>query len=154
MHLSILSTLRADDTPAADTPSSSRLAEDTHPYVYVLVRKDIPLHQQLVQASHAAFEAGLRWHSPDDEVTSLIVLEVPHKTALLRAARKLSAKGVDHHVFFEPDFDMGESALATRPLVGEARRPLSGYPLWNAGAQVLTAEPIPAHLTTAEAGNA
>jgi hypothetical protein len=153
MHLSIPSTLCAADVSASDT-RPSRLAEDAHPYVYVLVRLDIPLHQQLVQASHAAFEAGLRWHSPDDEVASLIVLEVRDKAALLRAARKLTAKGVDHHLFFEPDFDMGESALATRPLVGPARRPLSGYPLWNAGAKVLTREPIPAHLQTAEAGNA
>lgn len=153
MHISLPSTLCAAE-PAAAERLPSRLSEDTHPYVYVLVRKDLPLHQQLVQASHAAFEAGLRWHSADDEVASLIVLEVPHKAALLRAARKLEAKGVDHHVFFEPDFDMGESALATRPLVGEARRPLSGYPLWNAGARLLTQEPVPAHLVTKEAGNA
>lgn len=153
MQLSIPSTLCAAEVAVA-SPSLVARDEDAHPYVYVLVRLDIPLHQQLVQASHAAFEAGLRWHSPDDEVASLIVLEVRDKAALLRAARKLTAKGVDHHIFFEPDFDMGESALATRPLVGPARRPLSGYPLWNAGAKVLTLEPIPAHLQTAEAGNA
>lgn len=153
MHISLPSTLCAAEPSAAER-QPSRLSEDLHPYVYVLVRKDIPLHQQLVQASHAAFEAGLRWHSPDDEVASLIVLEVPHKAALLRAARKLGTRGIDHHVFYEPDFDMGESALATRPLVGEIRRPLSGYPLWNAGALVLTREPVPAHLVTKEAGNA
>lgn len=128
--------------------------DDTHPYVYVLVRTDLELHQQLVQSSHAAFESGLRWHSPDEEVSSLIVLEVPHKAALLRAARKLTAKGVDHHVFFEPDFDMGESALATRPLVGEERRALAGYPLWRGGARVVNAAPVPTHLQHQEAGNA
>jgi hypothetical protein len=153
MQLAIPPAFCTADASAATSSSPAR-DEGAHPYVYVLVRLDIPLHQQLIQASHAAFEAGLRWHSPDDEVASLIVLGVRDKAALLRAARKLTAKGVDHHVFFEPDFDMGESALATRPLVAEARRPLAGYPLWKGGAKVLTPEAIPAHLQCAEAGNA
>jgi len=112
--------------------------EATHPYVYVLIRMDIPLHQQLVQSAHAAFEAGLRWHSPDKEGTSIIILEVPDKKALLRASRRLGGKDIAHHVFFEPDFEMGESALATRPLVGEERRALSGYPLWGRGGRKAT----------------
>lgn len=125
-----------------------------HAYVYVLVRKDIPLHQQLVQAGHAAFEAGLRWHSPDDEVASLIVLEVPHRAALMRAAAKFAKRGIEHHVFFEPDFGIGESALATRPLAGEARRLLAGYPLWN-GASACRGHGDPAgSLETAETAEA
>ena len=126
--------------PAAATPESTTLAEDLHPYVYVLIRKDLELHQQLVQSSHAAFEAGMRWHSPGAEVASLIVLEVPHKAALLRAAKKFSGLGIEHHTFFEPDFEMGESALATRPLIGSDRKPLAGYPLWKH--QVQAASPV------------
>jgi hypothetical protein len=114
-----------NSTPLVDA------GDDTHPYVYVLVRTDITVEQQVVQASHAAFEAGMRWHAPGAEVASLIVLGVPHKESLTRAARKLAGLGVDHHVFFEPDFGMGESALGTRPLVGAERAALAGYPLWK-----------------------
>lgn len=105
-----------------------------HPYVYVFVRQDIPLAQQLVQAGHAAFEAGLRFHSPDLPISSLIALSAPDRKALLRAAHKLRHLGIAHHIFFEPDFEMGESALATEPLFGKARDPLRGYPLWKGGA--------------------
>lgn len=33
-------------------------------YVYVLVRTDIPLHAQAVQACHAALEAGFAFSAP------------------------------------------------------------------------------------------
>lgn len=34
------------------------------PYVYVMVREDLPLPQQLVQSNHATLEAGLRFTAP------------------------------------------------------------------------------------------
>ena len=108
---------------------TATLREDQHPYLYVLVRQDISPEQQLVQASHAAFEAGLRFYGADSPTSSLIALTVPHQKALLRAQRKLTALGIRTFTFFEPDFGMGESALATEPLMGAQRAPLRGYPL-------------------------
>jgi hypothetical protein len=105
---------------------------ETHSYVYVLIRTDIALEQQLVQLGHAAWEAGMRWHSPEKRVCSLIALAIPNKKALERAARKLTALGIEHHMFHEPDFGMGHSAIGTQPLIGDARQPLMGYPLWKA----------------------
>lgn len=99
--------------------------------IYVLVRTDIPLHQQLVQAAHAAAEAARTHYNPEHGIASLVVLAVPHLKALTRASQKLQNLHVKHEIFFEPDWNMGNSALATRPLT-DAERPLMRYwPLWK-----------------------
>lgn len=117
------------------------------PYVYVLIRTDISFEQQLVQASHAALEAGFRFKAPD-EVASVIVLSVPSRQALLDASARLKTKGIDHELFFEPDFDMGHSALATRPLSTKSERYLMRkYPLYRAQPP---AQVLPARASTAQ----
>ena len=105
------------------------------PYIYVLVRKDISIEQQLVQVGHAAREAALAFPAqPNDPIASVIVCEVPNREALLDASRRLTGYGVEHHVFFEPDFGMGESALATRAVELKKERYLfRKYPLYQAG---------------------
>lgn len=102
------------------------------PYVYVLVREDLSYEQKLVQASHAALEAGFRFPMPRDAVASVIILSVPNLASLTRASERLKSHGIDHHLFFEPDFDMGHSALATRPLRHRDERFLMRkYPLFK-----------------------
>jgi hypothetical protein len=85
------------------------------PYTYVIVRKDIPLVQQSVQAGHAALEAGFRFKKPDD-VSYLILLEVENQEELKKAASYLGDRDIDFYMFFEPDNRMGFSALCTRPI--------------------------------------
>lgn len=99
--------------------------------IYVFVRTDLPLEQQMVQAAHAAAEAGRLHYRAEHGVASLIVLAVPNKDALYRAATQLEALGIEHELFFEPDWKMGHSALGTRPLLDAERPLLRGYPLWK-----------------------
>lgn len=99
------------------------------PYVYVLVRSDISVEQQIVQACHAALEAGFSFSAPD-AVSHLIVLSVSSQDALLSAAEQLSRNQVPHYLFHEPDNAMGYSALATKPLIEKSQRRLfKKYPL-------------------------
>lgn len=106
--------------------------EIPHPYSYVIVRKDIPLHQQLVQSAHAAHYAGFRTPEPD-EICSLITLQVADEWALFQAYRHLAMSGIKVVPFFESDWNMGLSAIATEPLfTREQRQPLRGYELWTA----------------------
>lgn len=114
--------------------------EIPHPYAYVIVRTDIPLHQQLVQAAHAAHYAGFRTKEPD-EICSLITLQVANEWELFQAFRHLAMNQINVIPFFEPDWDMGLSAIATEPLYTKAQRqPLrekdefgnNKYELWTA----------------------
>ena len=99
----------------------------------MFVRQDIPLAQQIVQSNHATFELARRLPHPQNlEITpSCIVIGVPNKTVLYRVIEKLRLNAIPHHVFYEPDFDMGLSAVATVPLGQEQRRKLSNYRLWH-----------------------
>lgn len=102
------------------------------PYVYVFVRADLPVEQQMVQASHAALEAGFRFEQPA-QTASLVLLSVPDMPALESAAQRLAQYDIDHHLFYEPDFGpMGHSALATRPITAKKERHLMRkYPLYR-----------------------
>jgi hypothetical protein len=99
----------------------------------VFVRQDIPLAQQIVQSNHATFEIARRLQQPQnlDETPSCIVIGVPDKTALFRVIEKLRKHDIQHEVFYEPDFGMGLSAVATVPLEQAQRRCLSNYRLWR-----------------------
>lgn len=86
-------------------------------YVYVLVREDLPPAAQAVQACHAAMSAARLSPSMDQE--RLVLLQVKDRDHLLRCAEKLSSRGIDFSIFFEPDHDWGETALATHPHVNK-----------------------------------
>lgn len=114
----------------AQASAVSRASAQSKPYVYALIRRDIPFAQQLVQVGHAALEAG-REHYDGKETASFIVLQVPDRAALESAARTLEALDIEHHLFHEPDFGMGHSALATRPVRGKERQHFRRWPLWR-----------------------
>ena len=102
------------------------------PYTYVLVREDIPLEQQMVQACHAALEAGFAFDAPA-ATSSLIVCTVPDREALLVARERLVRYGIRSELFFEPSWNMGYSALASEPIHQRKQRfALSTYPLFRA----------------------
>jgi hypothetical protein len=54
-------------------------------YTYILIREDISYEQQIVQASHAALEAGIRY-GDRDHISYLILLSVANQEELLEAA--------------------------------------------------------------------
>lgn len=104
------------------------------PYTYVLVRQDIPLEQQMVQACHAALEAGFAFDAPS-VTSSLIVCTVPDLEALLAARERLDRYGIRSEMFFEPSWGMGYSALASEPIIERKKRfALNTYPLFRAAA--------------------
>ena len=99
--------------------------------IYVFVRTDISVEQQMVQAAHAAAEASRRFYEPHHGVASLIILAASGVPGLVKAQTQLEARGVEHTVFFEPDWEMGYSAIGTRPLLDSERPLLRGWQLWK-----------------------
>ena len=76
-----------------------------------------------------------------DETPSCVVIGVPDKAALFRVVEKLRKYDIGHQVFYEPDFNMGLSAVATVPIEGQQRRALSNYRIWQEPGQVNDAVP-------------
>ena len=100
-------------------------------YNYVFIRKDLPLCQQLVQASHASYEAGVKFQSKTPTHNYLIMCEVPNEEALLRIHEKLNRKDIDSYLFCEPDINNQATALCTEPLTVERRRRMPKCKLWK-----------------------
>jgi hypothetical protein len=92
-----------------------------HPYTYIFIRKDLSMAQQLVQASHAALEAGHEFEKPH-KTSSIILIGADDKDDLYKIGERLAKHGIRHHTFHEPDFDMGHSAIATEPLYTKEQR--------------------------------
>ncbi len=117
------------------------------PYTYVLVRTDIPLEQQLVQACHAAQQSGASF--PEHAAaSSLIVCTVPDRAALVAARERMTRYGIRSEMFFEPSWDMGFSALASEPITARKQRfSMNTYPLFMAPAALQEPQPElePAH---------
>jgi hypothetical protein len=95
------------------------------------VRQDIPVAQQLVQSNHATFEMASRLDQSHEQPPYCVVIGVPDKTALFRVIAKLKTSDICHRHFYEPDGNMGLSAVATAPLLPGQRRALSNYRLWG-----------------------
>lgn len=99
-------------------------------YFYVVVRKDIPLPDQICQVAHASADAGRLFAIPAD--CNLVLLQVKNKEQLEKLALKLTEIELQHTVQDEPDDEMGHTALATCVVSEEQRRLFRKFRLWTA----------------------
>lgn len=115
---------------------------DTH--LYVVVRRDIPLAHQAVQAIHAGI-ASARELIPSGAIhPSLVLCTVPDQQALLAVQDRCHAAGIANRLFVESDslpMQDGMSqcdiptALATAPVNGKGRKLFRELPLFEPGQQ-------------------
>ena len=102
-------------------------------YTYVFVRKDLPIHAQIIQAGHALHEAGFTQTRPN-AACHLVLFEVSSERELLQIHSDLMRKGIWLELFFEPDYNNGEyTAMASSCLdSGDiARASFSKYRLYS-----------------------
>lgn len=104
-----------------------------HPYFYLFVRQDISLAQQIVQTNHATYHMAISHpHTDKTAIPSIVLIGVPNKKALERVIQKLRINNIEYTSFFEPDWEMGLSAVATSPnLSDEQRNALRNYSIWR-----------------------
>jgi len=106
--------------------------------VYVLVRKDLPPTQQIVQSCHAVAEAARSFLQTGQEHPHLIVCEVGDERTLYQFLDKLNRHGVRFRAFLEPDRGNELTALATEPVFDGKRRLFRGLPLLCPRQQIRT----------------
>ena len=85
-----------------------------------------------MQSNHASIEAARSIPKDFSDIPYVVLIGVPDKNALFRVEKKLASCAIRHEVFYEPDGNMGLSAIATEPLGQDQRRELSNYRLWKA----------------------
>lgn len=63
---------------------------------------------------------------------SLVLVGVPDKAALEAVIARLNRYGIQSEAFYEPDYDLGLTAVATYPLQNKKQRSALGiYRLWT-----------------------
>ena len=95
--------LAAGFLPAAGKQPFDRKAVT---YCYVIVRQDLSLEQQMVQAIHAAM-AATSDHGGLQSDTRLAVVAVKNQAQLLEWAGRLERQGIAFSLFQEPDHGIG-----------------------------------------------
>lgn len=101
-------------------------------HIYSIIRKDIPLADQIVQTAHSAFHAGEQYGTGVPKaIPSLILLEVKNQEELIALSQKLDANEIGYNMFFEPDDDFGYTSLTTMPLNQHSRKLFSNLRLWR-----------------------
>ncbi len=105
--------------------------------MFVFIRTDLPVPQQLVQSNHATFKLTQLY--PCGEATpNLVLIGVPDARALGRVSAKLKACQLPHYEWHEPDwelygFDHPFTAIATAPLDEREKEALRNYRLYSVG---------------------
>lgn len=104
-------------------------------YIYVLVRTDLPLADQIVQVGHACFDAGTKYGKLG---ASLVLLAIRNEHEIHEWIEILNSFRIKHVVFYEPDpiidgdtVPMGSTAICTKPLHGFVREVFSKCKLWE-----------------------
>ena len=105
--------------------------EQAHKHFYVIVRTDIPISQQLVQAVHAAHEAGIHLSEQYNNTSSVVICKVASEADLFKAESYLENKGIRVMMFYELDMGNQATALASEPVFGPDRKSFSRYKLWS-----------------------
>lgn len=100
-------------------------------YVYIFIRQDIPLSTQLVHSCHAAFHAGQFVGFDSVGIPNLVIIGVPHTTALNKVVAKVKEHQLQHYIWADPDDDFGATAVATLPLDTTSKEALRNYRLWR-----------------------
>jgi hypothetical protein len=96
--------------------------------MYIFIREDLSGPQRIVQAAHAAHEAGQEF-GKEPGSTHIVLIGMPSQDKLLKTAEHLELHDIEYRMFHEPDYDTGYTAIATRPLRGDQRKPLKRYSL-------------------------
>lgn len=88
------------------------------------------LAQQIVQASHASYEAG-RYANPDGEIPHLVLCEADSEVTLRGEIERLEFFKIPYIIFREPDIGDQITAIATLPIPSQQQKKLAGWKLWH-----------------------
>lgn len=100
-------------------------------YVYIFVRQDLPIPQQIVQSNHATYALASLYGHDGDCMPNIVLIGVPDREAILRVSEQCSENAIPHYTWNEPDWDYGITAISTAAIRGNKRLAFAEYQLWN-----------------------
>ena len=94
--------------------------------MYIFIRQDLSPTYQIVQAAHTTHQAGIRF-GKTELPTHFVLCGAKDQADLEKISLYLHRNGIEHEMFFEPDHNTGYTAIATKPLYGDERRPMRRF---------------------------
>ena len=111
-----------------------------------MVRSDLSLAQQLVQAAHATLECGIYHSGIPPKPDNIVLPSVGSEQELRAEFARITEAGVQARLIEEPDIGDQATAMATEPMTGSSRKLFSNHRLWK--------QPIPHALVANSQGPA
>ena len=109
--------------PEMKQPGEMNQPDNDTPFMYIFVREDLQPVGKLIQVAHTTHNAGVRFGmlDPDQPPLHFCVFGVKNEQALQAVAWRLNQQGYEFELFFEPDFETGDTAIAVQPQFGTDR---------------------------------
>lgn len=98
--------------------------------MYIFIRRDLSPTYQIVQAAHATHEAGIRF-GKTEHPTHFVLIDTKDERHLEEIAMYLRRHNIEFEMFYEPDHNTGYTAIATKPLYGDERRPMRKFSIYK-----------------------
>jgi hypothetical protein len=99
-------------------------------WLYLFIRQDIPVAQQITQSNHATYSLALAYN-PACDIPNIVTIGVPDLAALKRVQYKLVQNQIPHYAWTEPDFDLGFTSITTVPLDFNQKQILKNYRVYS-----------------------
>lgn len=96
-------------------------------YMYLFIREDLSIPQQIIQTAHATDELSKRIE-PTESTNFMVLFAAKCEEELIKIAEWLKSHSIDFELFFEPDIQ-AYTSIATEPLVGSKRELFKGFKL-------------------------
>ena len=96
------------------------------PYIYLFIREDLSIPQQIIQTAHAVDSLSINRES--DNVNHMVLIGIENEEELKNISKYLQIWDIEHKMFYEPDIT-SHTAIATNPLRGKERNRLKKFNL-------------------------
>jgi hypothetical protein len=73
----------------------------------------------------------LKEEKKPEQTSFLILLDAKDKNHLMQIAQYLDENEIEHHMFFEPDYDMGYTSICSEPVSLEKRHYFKKFKLYK-----------------------
>jgi hypothetical protein len=93
-------------------------------YIYIFVRNDLSKEQQIIQASHAMYDVGVK--QSKNLKPNVVLIDVSNELELHEVQGFLTFHKIKYEMFYEPDIS-AYTAIATWPITGTTRSPLAKF---------------------------
>lgn len=75
---------------------------------------------------------GMQVQNKPNQVSHMVLCSIENEEELDKLGAYLKRHNIAYHMFYEPDFETGYTAICTEPIYNEQRKLFKKFKLWKA----------------------